>query len=192
MILEAAVACLARRKGEIYGKKAFQKYMYFLSSRGVPLPLTFRIHHFGPFSRELDEQIEHFEMLGAIQTRLQEGGRSGASPYVVITPGKNADEIVDGAAEFVECYGPVIEDVVRRLPSEPLELELLSTVHFVAESIRALSGSDFSDKKETVSEVLKIKKDKFDESKVSAAFDDLVKWEWLPVPATGESPRGAV
>jgi len=172
MNLEAAISCLAYHAGEIYGKKAFQKYVYFISVRGVPLPLTFRMGPTGPFSRELDERMEHFEMLGVIQICRQ-------NVPCVIVPGRNAEEIIGEAAEFVKRYGPVIKDVARRLPDEPEKLELLATVHFVAEAIRALSGSDFSDKKETVSEVLKIKKNRFNEPAVSAAYDELMRVGWI-------------
>lgn len=131
-------------------------------------------------------------MLGAIRINFNEVERKGNTPYAFITEGKNVDEILSEEAAFLDRYEAAIDEIVRRLPSEPRELELLSTVHFVAESIRALSGTDFSDKKQTVSEVLKIKKDKFGEKDISDAFDKLTEWGWLPPSATGESPCGAV
>jgi len=168
--LPSLVACLAQKKGKISGKKAFQKYMYFLDAKGIPNPLTFRIHHYGPYSYELDYQTDNLELIGAIE--LSNNG----SAYI-ITPGSNAQKLVEADKEFIAQYEPEINDVLNMLPETPLQLELWSTVHFVARSLNTYYEG--ASKQKVVEEVKKIKKDKFSLKEIQEALETMVEKKLL-------------
>ena len=172
MNLPALVACLARKKGKIFGKKAFQKYMYFLDAKGIPNPLVFRIHHYGPYSYELDYQTDNLELIGAIELSSSGNG-------FIITPGSNAQKITEADKEFISRYENMIDDVLDILPEAPLQLELWSTVHFVAKSMATYYGG--ATKQKVVEEVKKIKKDKFTLEEIQQAFDMLIAKKLLSI-----------
>lgn len=167
MSLQALVACLAQKKGQINGKKAFQKYMYFLDAKGIPNPLTFRIHHYGPYSYELDYQTDNLELIGAIQVSTSSYGGG-----FLITPGSNAQKLIDESKDFLDKYENKIDEVLEVLPDKARDLELWSTVHFVAKSMANYFGG--ATKQKVVAAVKEIKKEKFCEEEIAKAFDSLI------------------
>lgn len=166
MSLDALVSYLSVKKGTINGKKAFQKYMYFLNASGVPTPLNFRIHHFGPYSAELDYQTDNLELVGAIDISANRNG-------FVISPGKKALRIIEHDQDFITKYQTLIDHILNLLPNEPRVLELWSTVHFVANSMNQYYGG--AKKENVIKEVKRIKQDKFTENEISEAFDKLIE-----------------
>jgi hypothetical protein len=165
MNLYATTAYLTKKMGEIPGKKAFQKLMYFIDSQGVPTSLNFVIYHYGPYSSTLDYETEDLELRGAIT--INKTGNS-----YTIYPGKHVDEILDTNQEFLNQYSDKIDYIAETLPKTPLELELWSTTHFIAKSLDKYYGG--ATKEKVVHEVKKIKKDKFSEQQISEAFDALI------------------
>ncbi|AEG58488.1 hypothetical protein [Desulforamulus ruminis] len=170
MSLPSLVAYLVKKKGTVHGKKAFQKYMYFLDAKGVPTTLNFRIHHYGPYSSELDYQSDNLELLGAIN--MQEKG-IGFS----ITSGNRADEIIKKNQEYINLYAYIIDEVINNLPEDPKTLELWSTTHFIANSLKQFSDDYSKDK--VVDEVIKIKHDKFTKAEIEKAFETLKKMKYI-------------
>lgn len=173
MSLQTLVAYLAEKKGSIPGKKAFQKYMYFLDAKGVPTPLSFRIHHFGPYSSDLDYQTDNLEIEGAIQVSANPSGTG-----FVIQPGTKSNSIIGSGTEFISENEEKINFVLDALPSDSRTLELWSTTHFVANSMNKFYGGAI--KENVVLEVVKIKQDKFSEAEIEVAYDKLIELKLLP------------
>ncbi|WEK54558.1 MAG: hypothetical protein P0Y55_00305 [Candidatus Cohnella colombiensis] len=171
MSLQAVVSYLACKKETIQGKKAFQKFMYFIDAKGVPTQLSFRIYHFGPYSSDLDYQTDNLELEGSISL-----GKTGEK--FVIQPGDRFDEILTREVEFINQYSPVIDSVIELLPDEPKVLELWSTTHFVANSMYKMYQK--FDKGLVIDEVRKIKQDKFTMEQIDAAYDRLFELGFLP------------
>lgn len=173
MSLQILVAYLADKKGSIPGKKAFQKYMYFLDAKGVPTPLSFRIHHFGPYSSDLDYQTDNLEIEGAIQVLANASGTG-----FVIQPGRKSKNIIESGSDYISENEEKINFVLDALPSESRILELWSTTHFVANSMNKFYGG--AEKENVVSEVIKIKQEKFTEIEIREAYDELIELKLLP------------
>lgn len=95
MSLQTIVSYLVDQKQEIPGKNAFQKYMYFLDAKGVPTPLNFRIHHFGPYSSELDYATENLEIEGAITVHKNPKGHG-----FLIKAGSRSKKWIESGQDF--------------------------------------------------------------------------------------------
>lgn len=173
MSLQSLVAYLVDKKGTIPGKKAFQKYMYFLDAQGVPTSLSFRIHHFGPYSSDLDYQTDNLEIQGAISVSPKSGGTG-----FVIQSGTKTKDILSENRLFLNEHAPKMDVVLEALPKESRTLELWSTTHFVANAMNKFY--DGADKETVVQEVRKIKQDKFSAEEISDAYDQLIRLALLP------------
>lgn len=171
MSLSAAVSYLASRKQIIQGKKAFQKFMYFIDAKGVPTQLSFRIYHFGPYSSELDYQTDNLELIGAITV-----GKNGEK--FTIQLGDKVDDILKKEADFISQHSSTIDSVISLLPDEPKVLELWSTTHFVANSMYKMN-QEFN-KSVVIDEVKKIKQEKFSIEQIGTAYDKLFEIGFLP------------
>ncbi len=171
MSLEATVAYLTQKKQVIHGKKAFQKYMYFLDIKGVPTQLNYRIYHFGPYSSELDYKTDNLELMGAL---LMEK----VDDKFVIRMGDKSTEIVEQNKSFLDLYSDIIDQVIQTLPDKPNTLELWSTVHFVAKSMHKMYY-EFS-KPRVVEEVRNIKQEKFSLEQIEETYEKLFQLGFLP------------
>lgn len=174
MSLEAISAYVTAQKGTIYGKKAFQKIMYFITEKGVPTGLTYRIYHFGPYSSELDYQTDDLVMQGAIQVEQQ--GDLPVSTFL-IKPGSMAEGIVNGEKSNLAPYVNLIDSVLSVLPKEPKTLELWSTTHFVVQSKRKFG--DEVTQESVVESVKDIKGDKFTVLEIQGAYKELLNSQLL-------------
>lgn len=172
MSLQTIVSYLVCKKGSLPGKKAFQKFMYFIDAKGVPTPLNFRIHHFGPYSRELDYATENLEIEGAITVTKNPSGQG-----FIITPGIRSEKWIESGQEFLKKYKEVIDDVLSSLPNDVKILELWSTTHFVANAMNKFY--DGASKEKVIDEVVKIKQDKFSKDEIAKAYDELMNLNFL-------------
>lgn len=168
MSLKASVAYLIEKKKVIHGKKAFQKYMYFLDAVGVPTPLVFRMYHYGPYSSKLDYESDYLELVGAIKIE-KNNDRYG----YVIKAGHRVKEILDEEKQFIKIYKDKMDKIIDSLPDDPRQLELWSTTHFVARTLQKYY--DVFSKSKVAMEVKKIKKDKFTEQEIKHAYEQLVQ-----------------
>lgn len=164
MRLAGMSAYLANEMGEIPGKKAFQKLFYFLTVAGVPTGLNYEIYHYGPYSSQLDYAMDNLENLGAIDV-IEDGAKYR------ICPGSAADTWMRESQELVTQYHDQFDLVLQKLPRSPLELELLSTTHFMADVLRSVYGDESEEK--IIQEVVKVKKDKFPSGRIQQAIATL-------------------
>lgn len=140
-----------RSDGQRLGKTKLQKLVYFCKASGVPMPYTFDMYYYGPFSQELAEEIDRLEILG-----LVEGGQENNGP-VDYYPGPGAEEVISQYKSALEKYVGDIRRTIRAFGSMSVkELELHATVHYVrgsggrersldqiVEAVRAVKGSRF-------------------------------------------------
>lgn len=166
-MLANIVAKVMYNCNEIKGKKAFQKIFYFLTEAGVPTGLSYTLYHYGPYSAELDFQTDTLELNGIIEVNEYGMGYR-------ITKGKKVDELLVSSSD----YESIIDDVLAKLPiNDPMQLELLSTTHYVAKVQRDIY--DIQNEDEIIKEVIKVKKDKFSEYRIREAYQKLVDDNWI-------------
>lgn len=60
--------------GKVMGRKRFQKAVHLLQFLGYPLPETFSYHHYGPYSPELQDELDFLAEIGLLEeTRSTRG-----------------------------------------------------------------------------------------------------------------------
>lgn len=155
----ATLSFIVDEKGDI-GKTKLQKIVYFLQNTfGVPLDYSFKIHYYGTYAEELDNDLTDMSLQGYITIRpdLQGYGyhlRSGDQEV------ENADELLS----------PFMEKMRRCLAAfgqfDATQLELFSALHFVRERLEE------AEKAQTVDRV-KVLKPKFSREDIETAYNDL-------------------
>lgn len=148
------------------GRTAMQKLAYFCQVLGVPVPCRFNIYTYGPYTEEITFAVESMLADGVIEDR------SSNPKYSNYRTASVAEELLAKYRHEVEPHHDRILSVVKALGSgEPRDLELISTLHFVAERQRKIGGDSNKDK--IISEFLKIKNDKFHRDDVGRWYDKL-------------------
>lgn len=110
---------------EDVGKIQLQKTVYFLQEAfEVPTKYAFRMHHYGPYSDDLDTDLTRLKMTGYLEIRPDPAG-FGFHVGILDEP-----EVV--WVSLVDPYTEHIEQVVALVRDRPsYELELMATLHFV-------------------------------------------------------------
>lgn len=139
------------------GRTALQKLVYFCKAVGVPIPCSFEIYNFGPYSEEVTRSATALLADEALQDRSKTGAYS--SYMVGANAGEFSKEFLDDVAE----YRPIIDSVVQILgPCSPGTLELVATLHFVNARLKGISGRRPT-KESVIAEFRSIKGNKFSE-----------------------------
>lgn len=142
------------------GRTALQKLTYFSKAVGVPIPCSFEIYNYGPYSEEVTRSVTALLADEAIQDS------STASKYSCYKPGFNAEEFSKNYIEEVRSYRSMIDSVVKVLGgSKPESLELVATLHFVNAQQKGRLGIRPA-KSSVVEEFQSIKGDKFSEADI--------------------------
>jgi uncharacterized protein YwgA len=149
------------------GRTALQKLVYFCKAVGVPIPCSFEIYNFGPYSEEVTRSATALLADEALQDLSHTG------KYSSYTVGENANEFSNEFLDETEGYRPKIDSIVQVLgPSKPETLELVATLHFVNARQKGISGSRPA-KESVMAEFRSIKGNKFSEG-------DIASWyHWL-------------
>lgn len=118
------------------GRTALQKLVYFCKAVGVPIPCSFEIYNFGPYSEEVTRSATALLADEALQDLSTKG------TYSSYTVGANANEFSKEFLDDVAKYKPNIDSIVQVLgPCNPATLELVATLHFVNARQKGISGS---------------------------------------------------
>ena len=118
------------------GRTALQKLVYFCKAVGVPIPCSFEIYNFGPYSEEVTRSATALLADEALQDRSYTGA------YSSYTVGANANDFSKEFRDEVMQYRPTIDSIVQALgPSKPETLELVATLHFVNARQKGILGS---------------------------------------------------
>jgi uncharacterized protein YwgA len=118
------------------GKIQLQKLAYFLQeSYGIPMGYTFRMHHYGPYSRELDNDLLKLRLMGFIDVQADDLGYG-----FHVTPLCDADLAWTNA---LASYESQLRDALTKLGRLPAsELEIQATIHYVNELVEGAPVED--------------------------------------------------
>ena len=124
--IETLVAdLLAAAGGEITGRVRMQKMFYLLQQLGLTSDLHFRFHHYGPYSKNLDEAIDGAKALYGVQEVISYRLTDGAPFSVFKGPTRVLDKVgemqIDRARELSK----------RLLAQSSTVLELAATIHWI-------------------------------------------------------------
>ena len=124
------------------GKTQIQKTVYFLQAAfGVPLNYSFRMHHYGPYSGEVETDISRLKMTGYLFVKPDLQGY-GFHVGVLDSPEPEWQALTSPYKQQVDSVlsltqGKQISDLelmatlhfVDHLTGEPSQYELIETVH---------------------------------------------------------------
>lgn len=151
------------------GRTAVQKLAYFAQAMGVPIPCSFDIYTYGPYS---DTVTFSMESLMADDVVVD---RSNKPEYSSYSLGENAAELLHAFDGEIGPHTSAIDRVVKALGGfKPQELEVIATLHFIARRQRQVHRNEPS-KQEIISEFKTIKGDKFGHEAISVWYDALKK-----------------
>jgi uncharacterized protein YwgA len=150
------------------GRTAIQKLVYFAKTLGVPIPSSFEIYTYGPYSDSVTFSVDSMladDVLKDISTIPQK--------YSNYRLGPNADEILNAYHSAIEPYQQAIDAVVQSLGNfEPKQLELVATLHFIHQRLKHILQRDPSEQ-QVLQEFRRVKKDKFGQEEVESYYNAL-------------------
>ena len=146
-----------------------QKLAYFARTMGVPIPCSFGIYTYGPYSDTVTFAMESLLADDVVEDR------SPKHEYSNYTLGENASGLLRAFADEIEPYTSKIDRIVKVLGGfEPKKLELIATLHFIATRQRQVHRRE-PGKAEVIDEFKTIKRDKFDDEEINGWYDALKK-----------------
>jgi len=125
-IVTAIVA--AAPSGELIGRVRLQKTAYLLQRLGWDAGLAFEYHHYGPYSRELDNAAEDAKAFDLIEERREPRQGDGAlfSRFVLTGAAKPKDALYDSLGR------ERVAELIRRFAHTNITvLELAATVDWL-------------------------------------------------------------
>ncbi len=157
----AAIQCIVEQSKDI-GKTKVQKIIYFLQEGlQVPLDYSFKMHHYGPFSDEIDSGISALQSAGYIEVTHDSQGYG-----YHITPA--SEKQLPWDSELATYKEEMTKAIHALSVLDASNLELYATVHFVHNLL------DEPIKESVVDDVYKLKP-KFHRQTIRLAYDQLVK-----------------
>lgn len=110
--------------GEVVGKIRLQKMVYLLDRLGFKSGFPFEYHHFGPYSKELDEKVEESVEAKVLESEAKRRQSDGV-PYVIYR--------AQGAKDHGNQYARMRELLQEMNRCSPTVLELAATIDWLAE-----------------------------------------------------------
>lgn len=122
--------------GEIVGRIRFQKLVYLLTKSGLEVDIPFRYHHYGPYSRLLDEALEQAKVFYDLEERIKYRLSDGLPYSVFISHGKSR--------YLVEAFqDPSLVERIRFIKSHSSTvLELAATIYWLRHEERLSDWRD--------------------------------------------------
>ncbi len=150
------------------GRTTLQKLMYLAKSLGVPIPASFGIYTYGPYSDAITFAVE-----GMVADDVLVDKSSDVHRYSNYYPGPALDELLEAYKPVWHPYYPTLRTVAEAFGRfEPQELELITTLLFLAQTLKAASGRA-PDKAELLKRFRAVKGERFPVDKVSAWYETL-------------------
>lgn len=150
------------------GRTAVQKLVYFAKALGVPIPCSFEIYTYGPYSDTVTFSVDSMladDVLKDISNDPQ--------TYSNYRLGDNADEVLNAYRPLIDPYRGKIDGVVQSLGSfKPQELELIATLHFIHHRLKQIGRHDPS-REQVLQEFYRVKRDKFTREEIDSWYDAL-------------------
>jgi uncharacterized protein YwgA len=151
------------------GRTAIQKIAYFAKAMGVPIPCSFDIYTYGPYS---DAVTFSMESLLADDVVVDRSYKPEYSSYRL---GENAGELLRAYDGEIRKYIPAIDRVVKALGGfKPPALEVIATLHFIVGRQRQILRRE-PGKPEVIDEFESIKGEKFSHEEIIVWYDALKK-----------------
>lgn len=148
------------------GRTAMQKLTYFTKVLGVPVPCSFGIYTYGPYSDQVTFTVASLLADDVIKDRCRTSERSN------YRPGPNSQELISEFERDIRPYEDKINLVVNALGKlRPNQLELVSTLHFLASRQKQIYKSFSEDS--VVGEFKSIKGEKFRDREIRACYGSL-------------------
>jgi len=149
------------------GRTAIQKLTYFAKAMGVPIPCSFNIYTYGPYSDVVTFSMESLMADDVIEDR------SSKPEYSNYRLGPAAEELLGTFEGEVMPHTGTIDRVVGALGGfKPAELELIATLHFIAQRQRQIHRSEPA-KQNVIREFKGVKGEKFSHADISTWYDAL-------------------
>lgn len=165
----AQVAAPENNNGYL-GRTALQKILYFLQISGIPMRYRFEIYHYGPYCDKIYRDVELLLADGVLIDVSANPGK-----YSNYRPAEAAAELIQLHRSHLEPYLTLLTTVVKALlPFKPDHLEILATLDYLYRALRA-GGGNGPWKERVIGRFMQVKKDKFGENDVVAAYDAMVR-----------------
>lgn len=150
------------------GRTAVQKLVYFAKALGVPIPCSFEIYTYGPYSDTVTLSVDSM-----LADDVLKDISNDPPTYSNYRLGDNADEILKAYRPLIEPHRGQIDAIVQSLGSfKPQELELIATLHFIHHRLKQIWRSDPS-RDQVRQEFYRVKKDKFTREEIDSWYDAL-------------------
>ena len=177
LVIKEAHHALAQGGGFV-GRTAVQKIIYFLKALGVPMKYKFRLHHYGPYSDELRDDVDCLladEVISDISADPEK--------FSNFEPSTESEGLIHHYKKAFSGHENVIEKIARTLAQfSPEHLELIMTLDYLYRVERAKEPK--GDIKETVlGRFMDLKGNKLrktvtlDKETVSDWYDKMVEME---------------
>lgn len=151
------------------GRTAIQKLLYFMKVLGMPMKYSFDMHHYGPFSQDVMNDVECLLADDVIEDKSQE------TRYSNYRPGPGWAVLEGQYEEKLAEYRHIVDNVCEALSDmSPEALELISTLDFSFRWVRARGGNG-PWKEAAIDKFKDIKKDKFTDDEIERWYATLVE-----------------
>jgi hypothetical protein len=122
---------LAAAGGEIVGRIRLQKIFYLLDQMGMASGLAFHYHHYGPYSRQLDDALDRAQAIRGVREAIKYRQVDGM-PYSIFSlrdyRGISPSSTIGGLP------ANKVRDLIGALSGRSSTvLELAATIHWLAE-----------------------------------------------------------
>lgn len=145
------------------GRTAMQKLAYSIQAVGVPVPCSFGIYTYGPYSDSVTFAVESLLADDVIKDASQN------PKYSNYRLDHNSEELLEFFADEIAPYRAQINQVVDALGNfSPNDLELIATLHFIAK--RQKQTRQPGSKESVIREFKLIKRDKFSDPEIEAWY----------------------
>jgi uncharacterized protein YwgA len=145
-----------------------QKLGYFTKALGVPIPCSYEIYTYGPYSERVTFAVDSL----LADDVLQETSKDPQT-YSNYRLGPNASEILTAYRELIEPSRGSIDSVVESLGRfKPPALELIATLHFIHHRLKQI-GRKEPPKELVLNEFHRVKKDKFSDAEIDSWYEAL-------------------
>lgn len=113
--------------GKVYGRKKIQKMIHLLEAAGTRMPFKYEYHYYGPYSAELQAEINDLVRQGFLAETKDED----AYIYEITAKGRQFKEMLDRSGKIVEIDGERIEAMSQKSSQF---LEMVSTYAFLIDA----------------------------------------------------------
>ena len=123
---QVVVALLKAAGGQLDGRVRLQKIAYLLHQLGMESDFQFDYHHYGPFSRDLDNALADAEAFGLVEENFGRREIDGARYSIFKLIDDDLEAIGQLEAPVLERYLPIL------LQTSVTVLELAATANWLA------------------------------------------------------------